>query len=83
MFADILYTNGLHTLKCYDKKGNPKEIEVTPGTVVRFITRDGKHATYISTLTIGEITNDRGLTDSFLSLYNTVFGITSEGLHFK
>lgn len=44
--ADSLYTNGLHTLKCYDQKGNAKEIEVTPGTVVRFTTNDGKHATY-------------------------------------
>jgi hypothetical protein len=44
--ADSLYTNGMHTLKCYDKKGNSKEIEVTPGTVVRFTTNDGKHATY-------------------------------------
>lgn len=44
--VDSLYTNGLHTLKCYDKKGNPKEIDITPGTVIRFTTRDGKHATY-------------------------------------
>lgn len=44
--ADSLYTNGMHTLKCYDKKGNSKEIEVTPGTVVRFTTYDGKHSTY-------------------------------------
>ena len=44
--ADSLYTNGIHTLKCYDKKNNPKEIEVTPGTVVRFTTNEGKHAIY-------------------------------------
>ncbi|WP_455668681.1 hypothetical protein [Phocaeicola sp.] len=65
--ADSLYTNGMHTLKCYDKKGNSKEIEVTPGTVVRFTTNDGKHATYYFDSVIWGDTAVTGITSRILN----------------
>lgn len=64
--ADSLYTNGIHTLKGYDKKGNSKEIPVNAGTEVRFTTKDGKQTVYYFDSIIWSDTIVTGTTSRFL-----------------
>ena len=66
-------TNGIHTLKCYDKKKNLKKIAVTPETVVRFTTNEGKHAIYFFDSVIWGDTAITGTTSRILNMHKIIF----------